>query len=103
VDVGCALSKGTLLKEVRSAAHPTWGEMSVLELFRLDGKTALPVVAEVLVMRLPALAEAGADIVGVSKTLEPSGSAIEKVHALGRNAHCCDFATVKRFASLPQP
>ncbi|MEM6807555.1 MAG: SDR family oxidoreductase, partial [Bacteroidota bacterium] len=41
------------------------------------------------------LAEAGADIIGVSATLEASGSEIEKeVFALGRNfkAYQCDFA-----------
>jgi 2-deoxy-D-gluconate 3-dehydrogenase len=42
-----------------------------------------------------AIAEAGADIIGVSSTLESSGSEIEKgVEALGRNfkAYTCDFA-----------
>jgi len=42
-----------------------------------------------------ALAEAGADIIGVSASLENSGSEIEqKIKALGRNfkAYTCDFA-----------
>ena len=41
-----------------------------------------------------ALAEAGADIAGVSKTLEPEGSAIEReVAALGRKftGYACDL------------
>jgi len=71
--------------------------MSVLELFRLDGKTALVTgcrrgIGKAFAL---ALAEAGADIVGVSKTLETSGSAIEnEVHALGRKfcGYRCDFA-----------
>jgi 2-deoxy-D-gluconate 3-dehydrogenase len=82
-------------------------KMSVLELFRLDGKTALVTgcrrgIGKAFAL---ALAEAGADIVGVSKTLEPSGSAVEKeVHALGRKfrAYRCDFAgreAVRQFAA----
>lgn len=51
------------------------------------------------------LAEAGADIIGVSASLEKSGSAIEKaVTALGRKftAYMCDFSdreAVKNFAA----
>jgi 2-deoxy-D-gluconate 3-dehydrogenase len=82
-------------------------EMSVLELFRLDGKTALVTGCRRGIGKAfaVALAEAGADIVGVSKTLEPSGSAIEKeVHALGRKfrGYRCDFANreaVRHFAA----
>jgi 2-deoxy-D-gluconate 3-dehydrogenase len=71
--------------------------MSILERFRLDGKVALVTgcrrgigfaIAE-------GLAEAGADIVGVSYDLEPQGSKIEKaVAALGRSfrGYTCDFA-----------
>lgn len=81
--------------------------MSVLELFRLDGKTALVTgcrrgIGKAFAL---ALAEAGADIVGVSKTLEVSGSAIEKeVHAVGRKfrAYRCDFANreaIRHFAA----
>ena len=45
-----------------------------------------------------ALAEAGADIIGVSATLESSGSDVEKeVKALGRtfSAYTCDFSDRK--------
>jgi 2-deoxy-D-gluconate 3-dehydrogenase len=61
--------------------------VTVLDLFRLDGKTALVTgckrgIGKAMAL---ALAEAGADIIGVSKTLESSGSAIEReVTALGR-------------------
>lgn len=71
--------------------------MSILDRFRLDGKVALVTgccrgigfgIAE-------GLAEAGADIVGVSYDLAPQGSAIEKaVTALGRKfkGYACDFS-----------
>ena len=54
--------------------------MNVLEMFRLGGKTALVTgcrrgIGKAMAV---ALAEAGADVVGVSKTLEPSGSAVEQ-------------------------
>jgi 2-deoxy-D-gluconate 3-dehydrogenase len=61
--------------------------VKALDLFRLDGKTALVTgckrgIGKAMAL---ALAEAGADIIGVSKTLESSGSAIEReVTALGR-------------------
>jgi len=71
--------------------------VSVLDWFRLEGKTALVTgcrrgIGKAMAI---ALAEAGADIVGVSKTLEPAGSDIEKeVTALGRKftGYACDFA-----------
>jgi 2-deoxy-D-gluconate 3-dehydrogenase len=71
--------------------------MAVLDLFRLDGKTALVTgckrgIGKAMTL---ALAEAGADIIGVSKSLEPTGSEVEKeVLALGRKFHgyTCDFA-----------
>lgn len=80
--------------------------MSVLDLFRLDGQVALVTgcrrgIGFAMAM---ALAEAGADIVGVSRNLEPAGSAIEEaVRALGRQftAYRCDFgdlAAVRGFA-----
>jgi 2-dehydro-3-deoxy-D-gluconate 5-dehydrogenase len=71
--------------------------MSVLDLFRLDGKTALVTGARRGIGKAMAvaLAEAGADIIGVSKTLETSGSDVEReVTALGRKfrGFTCDFA-----------
>ena len=71
--------------------------MSILEQFRLDGKTALVTGAKRGIGRALAqgLAEAGADIVAVSATLETSGSQIEQdVLAQGRkfNGYACDFA-----------
>lgn len=70
--------------------------MGILDRFRLDGKTALVTgcsrgIGEAIAI---GLAEAGADILGVSKTLEP-GSRVEKaVQAAGRkfNAYACDFS-----------
>ncbi len=74
--------------------------MSVLELFNLDGRTALVTgcrrgIGKAMAV---ALAEAGADIVGVSAQLEPSGSEVEQeVVALGRRfrAYQCEFADRK--------
>ena len=71
--------------------------MSVLDLFKLDGKTALVTGAKRGIGKAMAvaLAEAGADIIGVSKTLEASGSDIERqVTAQGRKfrGYACDFA-----------
>ncbi|MCX7017052.1 MAG: SDR family oxidoreductase [Candidatus Sumerlaeota bacterium] len=71
--------------------------MSVLDLFRLDGKTALVTGCRRGLGRAfaQALAEAGADIVGVSVSLEPSGSGVESdVRAAGRSfaGYACDLA-----------
>jgi 2-dehydro-3-deoxy-D-gluconate 5-dehydrogenase len=71
--------------------------MSVLDLFKLDGKTALVTGARRGIGKAMAvaLAEAGANIIGVSKTLETSGSDVEReVTALGRKfrGFTCDFA-----------
>ena len=71
--------------------------MTVLDLFRLDGKIALVTGCKRGIGKSMALAlaEAGADIIGVSKTLEASGSQIEQeVKGLGRRftAYTCDFA-----------
>ncbi len=71
--------------------------MSVLDQFRLDGKTALVTGCRRGIGRAMAvgLAEAGADIVGVSATLEPEGSEVEnEVVALGRSfsGYACDFS-----------
>lgn len=81
--------------------------MSVLEKFDLTGKTALVTGCKRGIGRgmAEALADAGADIIGVSASLEASGSAIEQsVTALGRqfSAYQCDFAnrqSVRDFAS----
>jgi 2-deoxy-D-gluconate 3-dehydrogenase len=71
--------------------------MSILDQFRLDGKTALVTGCRRGLGRAfaQALAEAGADIVGVSASLESSGSEVEKdVAALGRQfkGYRCDFS-----------
>ncbi|MEZ5352498.1 MAG: SDR family oxidoreductase [Bryobacteraceae bacterium] len=71
--------------------------MSVLDLFKLDGKTALVTGCRRGIGRAMAegLAEAGADIVGVSAQLEPEGSGVETaVKALGRSfrGYSCDFS-----------
>lgn len=71
--------------------------MNTLDLFRLDGKTAVVTGAKRGIGRAMsvALAEAGADIIGVSATLEPSGSDVENdVVATGRkfSAYTCDFS-----------
>lgn len=70
--------------------------MSVLDLFKLDGKTALVTGAKRGIGKAMAvaLAEAGADIIGVSKTLEPGSEVEREVTALGRRfrAFACDFA-----------
>ena len=74
--------------------------MKALDLFHLDGKTALLTgctrgIGKAMAL---ALAEAGADIIGVSKTLESSGSAIEReVTALGRKftGYTCDLGNRK--------
>jgi 2-deoxy-D-gluconate 3-dehydrogenase len=71
--------------------------MSILDLFKLDGKTALVTGCRRGMGRAfaQALAEAGADIVGVSATLKSSGSDVEKdVKSIGRTfrGHACDFS-----------
>ncbi len=71
--------------------------MSILDLFRLDGKIALVTGCRRGMGRAfaQALAEAGADIVGVSATLRSSGSDVEKdVTAIGRSfrGYACDFS-----------
>jgi 2-deoxy-D-gluconate 3-dehydrogenase len=74
--------------------------MNVLEKFRLNGQTALVTgcrrgIGKAMAL---ALAEAGADIVGVSKSMEKESSQIERdVRALNRNfkGYACDFGNRK--------
>jgi len=71
--------------------------MSVLDTFDLSGRTALVTGCKRGIGRAmaEALAEAGADIVGVSATLESEGSEVGRaVEALGRRftGYACDFS-----------
>ncbi len=70
--------------------------MGILDLFKLDGKTALVTGCKRGIGRgfAEALAEAGADIVGVSATLQPGSEVERAVTALGRSfkSYACDFA-----------
>ncbi|MFW5864308.1 MAG: SDR family NAD(P)-dependent oxidoreductase [bacterium] len=71
--------------------------MNVKEMFDLTGKTALVTGCRrgIGYAMAVALAEAGADIIGVSASLEAEGSDIEKkVQALGRKfkGYGCDFS-----------
>jgi len=74
--------------------------MGILDRFSLKGRVALVTGSKKglgMGMAL-GLAEAGADIVGVSSTLEESGSDLEKaVKSLGRKCRCyrCDFSDRK--------
>jgi 2-deoxy-D-gluconate 3-dehydrogenase len=82
----------------------------ISNLFNLHGKTALVTGCKRGIGKAMAvgLAEAGADIIGVSASLEPSGSLVEKdVAALGRrfSPYACDFsdrAALKNFISKVQ-
>jgi len=81
--------------------------MSILDKFDLTGKTALVTGAKrgIGFGMAEALAEAGADIIGVSATLDPKSSRIgDAVTALGRgfSGYACDFsdrAAVKAFTA----
>ena len=71
--------------------------MSVLNKFQLDGKVALVTGCKRGIGKAMAiaLAEAGADVIGVSASLEKTGSEVEQaVTALGRTftAYKCDFS-----------
>lgn len=74
--------------------------MHVLEKFKLDGQVALVTGCRRGIGRAMALAlaEAGADIVGVSASLEPAKSLVEaEVRSLGRQfqGYACDFSDRK--------
>ncbi len=71
--------------------------MGILDQFRLNGKVALVTGCRRGIGKAMAegLAEAGADVVGVSASLEPAGSDVERaVTALGRKftPYTCDFS-----------
>lgn len=69
--------------------------MGVLDLFRLDGKLAMVTGCKRGIGKAmaEALAEAGADIIGVSASLQPNSDIEKSVKALGRNfyPYQCDF------------
>lgn len=74
--------------------------MNILDQFNLTGKVALVTGCKRGIGKgmAIALAQAGADIIGVSATLESEGSAVEKeVTALGRTfkGYSCDFSDRK--------
>jgi len=70
--------------------------MSVLDLFRLDGKIALVTGCRRGIGKAmaEALAEAGADIIGMSRSLEPGSEIERRVRELGRNfrGYRCDIS-----------
>ena len=70
--------------------------MNIIEQFSLQGKTALVTGCKRGIGKAMALglAEAGADIIGVSATLEAGSSVAKEVTALGRQfkGYACDFA-----------
>jgi len=77
----------------------------ILDSFKLDGKTALVTGCKRGIGKAMAegLAEAGADIIGVSATLEASGSEIEKsITSLGKKffSYQCDFSDRKSLYSF---
>jgi 2-dehydro-3-deoxy-D-gluconate 5-dehydrogenase len=81
--------------------------VKALDLFLLNGKTALVTGCRRGIGRAMAiaLAEAGADIIGVSRHLEPGGSEVQReVEALGRAFHsyACDFSDRQAVYSFVQ-
>jgi len=82
--------------------------MQILDQFKLEGKNALVTGCRRGIGRAMALAlaEAGADIIGVSAAQEKTGSQVEReIRALGRDFHgyACDFSNRKAlYAFLEQ-
>lgn len=76
----------------------------VLDLFRLDRKLAVVTGCRRGIGRAlaVALAEAGADIAGVSRTLEPGSDVEQEIAALGRSfrSYRCDFARREEVRAL---
>ena len=70
--------------------------MSILDLFKLDGQTALVTGCRRGIGRgfAQALAEAGADIVGVSASLEADSEVGKDIAARGKRfkGYACDFS-----------
>lgn len=68
----------------------------ILDLFKLDGKVALVTGCKrgIGFAMAEALAEAGADIIGVSATLESDSDIEKRVRSLGRDfqGYACDFS-----------
>lgn len=80
-------------------------DVGILDKFRLEGKTAVVTGCRRGIGKgiAVALAEAGADIVGVSRSLEASGSEVERaVLDRGRQftGYACDFAQRKNVYAL---
>jgi 2-deoxy-D-gluconate 3-dehydrogenase len=81
--------------------------LNVLDQFKIEGKTALVTgckrgIGQAMAV---ALAEAGADIIGVSRSLEASGSAVEKqVLAAGRRfkGYAADFSSRRAVSTFLQ-
>ena len=79
--------------------------MNVLDQFNLSGKVALVTgckrgIGKTMAL---ALAQAGADIIGVSATLESEGSTVEQeLNATGRTfkGYSCDFSDRKALYSF---
>ena len=94
-------------KVARAGAAGGQREMPILDQFKLDGKIALVTGCRRGIGRAMALAlaEAGADIIGVSASQEKTGSQVEReVRALGRNfrGYTCDFSNRKALYAFIQ-